>query len=267
MSDSPLLEISELTKSYSGVTVLDHVSFSVSSGLVLGLIGENGAGKSTLIKCVNGVTAPDSGSLRFAGREYRPSISNALENGIITIPQEFNLAGTLSVRENIFLGRELKKSGFLDHAAMRRKAAELMEKLQCPLPPDQPVSTLSIAQKQLVEIARALNCECRLLIMDEPTTVLNPPEAENLFRIMRGLRAQGIGLIYVSHKLNEVSYVADKITVFGVRGCIDGIEGLQVVIAVNAFGESRTTVHAVLEAKHDDFCILNASKGGVVCRL
>ena len=213
MSDSPLLEISELTKSYSGVTVLDRVSFSVSSGLVLGLIGENGAGKSTLIKCINGVTVPDSGSLRFDGREYRPSISGALKNGIITIPQEFNLAGTLSIRENIFLGRELKKFGFLDHAAMRRKAAELMEKLQCPLPPDLPVSALSIAQKQLVEIARALNCKCRLLIMDEPTTVLNPPEAENLFRIMRELRAQGIGLIYVSHKLNEVKEICDHVLV------------------------------------------------------
>ena len=213
MSDSPLLEISELTKSYSGVTVLDHVSFTVSSGMVLGLIGENGAGKSTLIKCVNGVTCPDSGTLRFDGRDYLPSIPAALKNGIITIPQEFNLAGSLSVRDNIFLGRELKKCGFLDHAAMRRTAAELMEKLQCPLPPDQPVSELSIAQKQLVEIARALNCQCRLLIMDEPTTVLNPPEAENLFRIMRTMRDQGIGIIYVSHKLNEVKTVCDQVLI------------------------------------------------------
>ena len=213
MSDAPLLEISELTKSYSGVTVLDHVSFSTYSGLILGLIGENGAGKSTLIKCIGGVTSPDSGSIRFDGRDYQPSISNALKNGIITIPQEFNLAGTLSVRENIFLGRELKKCGFLDHAAMRRTAAELMEKLHCPLPPDQPVSELSIAQKQLVEIARALNCECRLLIMDEPTTVLNPPEAENLFRIMRSMRDQGIGLIYVSHKLREVKQVCDQVLI------------------------------------------------------
>ncbi|MBR4663020.1 MAG: sugar ABC transporter ATP-binding protein [Lentisphaeria bacterium] len=213
MSDSPLLEISELTKSYSGVTVLDHVSFSTYSGLVLGLIGENGAGKSTLIKCIGGVISPDSGSIRFEGRDYQPSIPNALKNGIITIPQEFNLAGTLSVRENIFLGRELKKCGFLDHAAMRRTAAELMEKLHCPLPPDQPVSELSIAQKQLVEIARALNCECRLLIMDEPTTVLNPPEAENLFRIMRSMRDQGIGLIYVSHKLREVKQVCDQVLI------------------------------------------------------
>ena len=110
MSDSPLLEISELTKSYSGVTVLDHVSFSVSSGMVLGLIGENGAGKSTLIKCVNGVTAPDSGTLKFDGRDYLPSISAALKNGIITIPQEFNLAGTLTGREDTTadLNRELQ---------------------------------------------------------------------------------------------------------------------------------------------------------------
>ena len=213
MSDSPLLEISDLTKSYSGVTVLDHVSFSMDPGIILGLIGENGAGKSTLIKCVNGVTMPDSGTIRFDGREYQPSIPDALKNGIVTIPQEFNLAGTLSIRENIFLGRELKRGGFLDHAAMRRISAELMEKLQCPLPPDRPVSELSIAQKQLVEIARALNCKCRLLIMDEPTTVLNPPEAENLFRIMRGMRSQGIGLIYVSHKLNEVKEICDQVLV------------------------------------------------------
>lgn len=213
MSDSSLLDISELTKSYSGVTVLDHVSFSLSAGCILGLIGENGAGKSTLIKCINGVTAPDSGTIRFDGREYRPSISAALKNGIITIPQEFNLAATLSVRENIFLGRELKRFGFLDHAAMRRTAAELMEKLQCPLPPDQPVSELSIAQKQLVEIARALNCKCRILIMDEPTTVLNPPEAENLFRIMRSMREQGIALVYVSHKLREVKEICDQVLV------------------------------------------------------
>ncbi|MBO4632936.1 MAG: sugar ABC transporter ATP-binding protein [Lentisphaeria bacterium] len=185
MSKDVLLDVSDLTKSYSGVTVLDNVSFAVDSASILGLIGENGAGKSTLIKCINGVTVPDRGTLFFDGKPYHPSIRNALGSGIVTIPQEFNLADTLSIRENIFLGRELKHGGFLNHTAMRKETERLMSELHCDLSPDQPVSALSIAQKQMVEIARAINRECRLLIMDEPTTVLNPPEVLNLFRIMR----------------------------------------------------------------------------------
>ena len=157
MNDSPLLEISNLTKSYSGVTVLDNVSFTVGTASILGLIGENGAGKSTLIKCINGVTAPDRGSLRFAGQNYQPSIRNALNCGIVTIPQEFNLADTLTVRENIFLGRELKKHGFLDHRAMRRETERLLAELNFPVDPDLPAAQLSIAGKQLVEIARAIS--------------------------------------------------------------------------------------------------------------
>ena len=210
---SPLLEISGLTKSYSGITVLDGVSFGVGRGEILGLIGENGAGKSTLIKCINGVTAPDRGTLRFDGRPYAPSIRNALKKGLVTIPQEFNLADTLTVRENIFLGRELKRHGFLDHAAMRAETRRLLEELRCDLTPDQKVAELSIARKQLVEIARALSRDCRLLIMDEPTTVLNPPEVQNLFRIMRAMRDRGISLIYVSHKLEEVKTICDAVVV------------------------------------------------------
>lgn len=211
--ESPLLKITGLTKTYSGVTVLNGVSFSVERNSILGLIGENGAGKSTLIKCINGVVAPDCGTLFFNGREYRPEISAALKNGIVTIPQEFNLADTLTVRENIFLGRELKRHGFLNHSAMRRETQRLLDELRSDLSPDAPVETLSIAQKQLVEIARAVSRECRLLIMDEPSTVLNPPEVQNLFRIMRQLKENGAGIIYVSHKLNEVKEICDTVTV------------------------------------------------------
>ena len=213
MNPAPLLQVSGLTKSYSGVTVLDQVLFSLGRGEIRGLIGENGAGKSTLIKCINGIVRPDSGTLFFDGQEYRPSVRGALRNGIVTIPQEFNLADTLTVRENIFLGRELKKHGFLDHAAMRRETVRLLEELRCGLEPDTPVAGLSIAQKQLTEIARAVSRDCRLLILDEPTTVLNPPEVENLFRIIRGMKAAGVSLIYVSHKLGEVKEICDELTI------------------------------------------------------
>ena len=184
MNPAPLLQVSGLTKSYSGVTVLDQVSFSLGRGEIRGLIGENGAGKSTLIKCINGIVRPDSGTLFFDGQEYRPSVRGALRNGIVTIPQEFNLADTLTVRENIFLGRELKKHGFLDHAAMRRETVRLLEELRCGLEPDTPVAGLSIAQKQLAEIARAISRDCRLLILDEPTAALTDKETEVLFGLI-----------------------------------------------------------------------------------
>lgn len=212
-SSVPLLEIRSLTKQYSSVPVLSQVSFSLERGCITALIGENGAGKSTLIKCVNGNTAPSSGTFLLSGKEYVPSVRNALDHGIVTIPQEFNLADSLSVRENIFLGCELKKFGFLDHKAMRRRAAALLQELHCDLSPDRSVSTLSIAQKQMVEIARALNRQCSLLIMDEPTTVLNTPEVENLFTIMDSLRKKGLGIVFVSHKLKEVKTICDQIVV------------------------------------------------------
>ena len=215
MSAETLLEVKGLCKSYSEVRVLNHVSLSVKTGSVSGLIGENGAGKSTLIKCINGVTRPDSGEIVFAGQVLkRITIESALRRGIVTIPQEFNLANEMSVRENIFLGHELKYGGvFLDHAAMRKRTRELLDRLDSRISPDAEVSTLSIAEKQLVEIARALNRTCRLLIMDEPSTVLNPPEVENLFRIMRAMRDDGISIIYVSHKLNEVKEICDSVSV------------------------------------------------------
>lgn len=215
MSAESLLEIRGLSKSYSGVKVLNNVSLSVRRASVTGLIGENGAGKSTLIKCINGVTRPDGGEILFAGETLRrTTIESALRRGIVTIPQEFNLANEMTVRENIFLGHELKHGGvFLDHSAMRKRTAELLERLESRISPDAEVSNLSIAEKQIVEIARALNRACRLLIMDEPSTVLNPPEVENLFRIMRGMRDDGISIIYVSHKLNEVKTICDTVAV------------------------------------------------------
>ncbi|MBR2363733.1 MAG: sugar ABC transporter ATP-binding protein [Lentisphaeria bacterium] len=210
-----LLQISNLQKSYSGVTVLSGITFSLEKGSVMGLIGENGAGKSTLIKCINGVTTPDSGEILFDGSFYSSmTIKKALSLGIVTIPQEFNLADHLSVKDNIYMGCELKKAHFfLDHRKMRIGAAELLESLGCILSPDAIVGTLNVAQKQMVEIARGLNRKCHLFIMDEPTTVLNTAETEKLFRVINRLKEQGVSVIYVSHKLAEISTICDHFTV------------------------------------------------------
>lgn len=210
-----ILQAENICKSYSGVEVLRGVSIDVPEKSILGLIGENGAGKSTFIKCVNGLTKLDSGRVVFEGRELkRTTVSSALKHGIITIPQEFNLAPDMTVTENIFLGHELHNSfGFIASSEMKRRTKEILNDLECSVEPDAEVSTLSIAEKQMVEIARALNHKCRLLIMDEPSTVLNPPEVENLFRIMRKLRDSGTSIIYVSHKLYEVKEICDEIAV------------------------------------------------------
>ena len=211
-----LLQVEGLKKSYSGVPVLHGIDLALPQGAVMGLIGENGAGKSTLIKCLNGVTAPDCGRILFDGIPYSSmTIEKALSLGIVTIPQEFNLANHLPVKDNIFMGCELKKAGlFLDHKTMREKTKELLARLGCDsIDPDAETGTLNVAQKQLVEIARGLNRQCRLFIMDEPTTVLNTKETEDLFRIISGMKKQGISVIYVSHKLHEISEICDIFTV------------------------------------------------------
>ncbi|MBP5181444.1 MAG: sugar ABC transporter ATP-binding protein, partial [Lentisphaeria bacterium] len=213
---SLLLEIRELSKSYSGVRVLSGITFSLKKGTVMGLIGENGAGKSTLIKCLNGVVSHDSGTILFDGRTYtRMTVEKALSLGIVTIPQEFNLAEHLSVRDNIFLGCERKKAGglLLDHERMRERARELLERLGCSVSPDAVAGELNVAQKQMVEIARGLNRCCRLFIMDEPSTVLNSAETEKLFQVIARLKEQGVSVIYVSHKLREISAICESFTV------------------------------------------------------
>ncbi len=210
-----LLQINDLSKSYSGVRVLSGISFSLPAGSVMGLIGENGAGKSTLIKCINGVTAPDGGQIIFDGNSYSGmTIKKALELGIVTIPQEFNLSDHLSVRDNIYMGCERKRMGiFLDHRKMRQGAEALLESLGCSIDPDALVSSLNVAQKQMVEIARGLNHKCRLFIMDEPTTVLNKSETEKLFQVIRRLQKENVSVLYVSHKLYEIAEICDSFTV------------------------------------------------------
>ena len=214
-TDSVILSINGITKEFSGVKVLDDVSFDLKRGEIMGLIGENGAGKSTLIKIITGIYSPSAGTLTLNGHPVEvPDYITAKKLGISLVPQEFNLINTLTVYDNIFLGNEfLKKSGLLDKAKMKELAARQLEDLKMPVDVNQLVSRLSVAEKQMVEISKALMLHAKLLIMDEPSTTLTGHEVETLFALMRDLKAQGVTIIFVSHKLGEIKAICDRVTV------------------------------------------------------
>ncbi len=212
--NAPLLEVRGLTKSFPGVRALKRVSLTLGKGEVVAVIGENGAGKSTRMKILAGVQRPDSGEILLEGRavEHR-NVHDALAAGIALIHQELNLADNLDVAANIFLGRERLKAGLIDTARLRREARPFLAAVGLEVDPSTRVSLLSIGHQQLVEIAKALSVNARVLIMDEPTSSLSSHEAENLFRVIRDLRARGVSLLYVSHRLGEVRQLADRVTV------------------------------------------------------
>ena len=225
-----LLELVDVRKSYGSVEVLHGVSLALRQGEVLGLIGENGAGKATLMKCLNGMERVSSGRILYCGREYCASkAADAVKVGIITIPQEFNLVKDLKVYENIFLGNELRgRFGLLDAAAMRSRSKELLDELGAAVDVDSLVDDLSVAARQMVEVAKALSYSAKLLIMDEPTTVLNHDEVQVMFGVIRRLKAKGTSVIFISHKLREVMEICDKLAVLrdGELVSFSGMEGL-----------------------------------------
>ncbi len=211
---APLLEMHGIVKSFPGVKALCGVDLALHRGEVLALLGENGAGKSTLMKILGGADRADAGTIVVDDREVQfRSPQNSRDAGIAIIYQEFNLVPALTASENIFLGRELGAAGFIAHARERRRAAELFQRLGVTLDLDAPVRTLTTAQQQLVEIAKALAFEVRLLVMDEPTAALTSHEVERLFAIIRELTKQGIGIIYITHRLDEVFAIADRVSV------------------------------------------------------
>ena len=216
LPDKPAaLEVKDVRRSFGPVEVLHGVDLALHSGEVHALIGENGAGKSTIMKIMAGYLTPTSGELLLDGKPVTFALSEEAENqGVILIHQEFNLAEQLTVEENIFLGRELKRGFFLDKKAMRAEAARLLNELETRVSPDARVSDISVSDKQMVEIAKALSRNARVLIMDEPTAVLTTREAEVLFRQIERLKAKGTAILYTSHKLDEVARIADRITVF-----------------------------------------------------
>jgi inositol transport system ATP-binding protein len=211
-----LLQVEGVRKEFPGVVALDDVAFRLKPGTVHALMGENGAGKSTLMKIIAGIYRPDSGSFHLRGKDIQlASPLDALENGIAMIHQELNLMPFMTVAENIWIRREPKTViGFVDHAELHRKTASLFEKLNINIDPEIEVRDLSVANRQMVEIAKAVSYESDVLIMDEPTSALTEKEVAHLFEIIRGLKAQGKGIVYITHKMNELFEIADEVSVF-----------------------------------------------------
>jgi galactofuranose transport system ATP-binding protein len=214
MTDDILLSMSGIAKSFSGVAALKEASLTVARGEVLALIGQNGAGKSTLIKVLTGAIARDRGTVRFEGVpvSFRTP-QEAQAGGIATIYQEINLVPLRSVAENIFLGREPRRWGLIDWRSMNARAADLLAQFEVRIDVRQPLNRFNTATQQMVAIARALDQQARLVVMDEPTSSLDDREVAVLFDVIRQLKARGIGVIFVSHRLDELYAVCDRVTV------------------------------------------------------
>ncbi|MFI1962985.1 sugar ABC transporter ATP-binding protein [Streptomyces pathocidini] len=211
----PLLTMSGITKSFPGVRALDGVDLDVQAGEVHCLLGQNGAGKSTLIKVLAGAHQPDAGEISWCGESVRlKSPTAAMALGIATIYQELDLVEHLSVTENVHLGHEASTAGFVRSGAARAATARLLARLGHPeIDPDTLVTRLSAAGRQIVSMARALSHEVRLIVMDEPSAVLDPDEVDNLFRIVADLTADGVAVVYISHRLEEIRRIGDRVTV------------------------------------------------------
>ncbi len=212
---APLLTMSGISKRFPGVVALSGVSMSLGRGEVLSLVGENGAGKSTLMKILGGVHRPDEGEIRLDGAVVSfDGVTAAKAHGIALIHQELMLAPNLDVAGNIFLGAEHRKAlGGIDRASMNQRARELMARVGLDLPPTTPVRELTTGQMQMVEIAKSLAIDARIIIMDEPTSSLTPVEAEKLFAIIANLKKSGISIVYISHRFEEILRITDRITV------------------------------------------------------
>ncbi|OAI57477.1 D-ribose transporter ATP-binding protein [Verrucomicrobiaceae bacterium SCGC AG-212-N21] len=213
MDASPqLLCATGLSKRFPGVVALDDVSLSADKGEVVAVIGENGAGKSTLMKILAGIYAPDAGDIEFDGSKRAFSgVLEAQKAGIALIHQELNLADNLDVAGNVFLGREPSRRGFIAKREMHEKTQVLLKRLGATFSASAPVASLSLGQQQMVEIAKALSLDAKLLIMDEPTSSLSTRETQTLFEVMRSLKEAGMSILYISHRLGEVKMLADRV--------------------------------------------------------
>jgi ribose transport system ATP-binding protein len=210
----PLLQVRSVSKRFPGVLALENVSLTLARGEILAVVGENGAGKSTLMKILAGVQAPDSGEILLEGRAVEiNSVRAAQHLGIALIHQELNLADNLSVAANIFLGREPRRGWFIRRRQTETASTAVLQQVGLEVSPRTLASTLSLGKQQLVEIAKALSAQARVLIMDEPTSSLSQHESEALFRVIKDLRSRGVSIIYISHRLGEVKELADRVIV------------------------------------------------------
>jgi len=212
--ENVLLKMENITKTFSGVKALDNVSFELRPGEVHGLMGANGAGKSTLMKILAGVYLPDSGTEEINGKPIpmKATVANAQKDGVSMVFQELNILPHLSVLENIFIGNEITKHGLYDWNAMKKRARVLLDEVGIDMDLDQRADHVSIARQQMIEIARALNLETKIIIFDEPTSSLTTEETDKLFLLMRQLRAKDIGMVYISHRMDEIYKICDRIT-------------------------------------------------------
>lgn len=213
MSDF-IVELEHISKAFSGVKALNDVSFNLKAGEVMALLGENGAGKSTLMKILSGVYTADSGHIKLFGHTIQDlSPRKAQELGVAMIHQELNMCTQLSITENIFLGRELTRNGILLNREMRESAQSALKRLNIDLDPDTIIGDIPVSRQQMVEIAKALHTHARIVIMDEPTSALTSREIDDLFAIIHKLREEGCGIIYISHRLDELQHIVDRVTI------------------------------------------------------
>jgi galactofuranose transport system ATP-binding protein len=224
-----ILQVEGLTKRFPGVTALDQLSFSLAPGEIHALVGENGAGKSTLVKIMTGVYQPGTGEVRYLGRpvNFRSPLE-AQRAGISTIYQEVNLVPMMSVARNLFLNREPRRFGLIDFKAMKQKARAILHEFGLDISPSRQLHTLGLGAQQMVAIARAVQIDARVVIMDEPTSSLDQREVHMLFEVMRKLRSRGIAVLYVTHRLEELHEICDRVTVMrdGKIVCVESIESL-----------------------------------------
>jgi len=215
MEQQALLEMKNISKEFPGVKALDNVSLSVRPGTVHALMGENGAGKSTLMKCLFGIYSKDSGIIMLDGKEVNfKSAKEALENGVAMVHQELNQALTRSVTDNLWLGRYPKTAGLVvSERAMRDRTKKIFEELQVTVNPKAIMSTMPVSQRQMVEIAKAVSYDARVVVFDEPTSSLTEVEVAHLFRIINMLRDKGCGIVYISHKMEEILRISDEVTI------------------------------------------------------
>jgi len=271
-STDPIIEMTDISISFPGVKALDSVSFRMFPGEVHSLMGENGAGKSTLIKALTGVYSIDSGTISLAGAPLSISgPAQAQAAGISTVYQEVNLLPNLSVAENIMLGREPRRLGVIDWRAMRARAAELLARLNLDIDPGSPLSSHSLAVQQLIAIARATGVDAKVLVLDEPTSSLDADEVSELFRVIRGLKDAGVAILFVSHFLDQVYEISDRLTVLR-NGALVGEyltrEILRIELVHKMIGkelatleslETKTRVAAVAEGEPTDTPYLRAT--------
>ena len=217
-----ILTMKDIDKSFPGVHALDHVNFEVRRGEVHALMGENGAGKSTLMKVLTGIYTKDSGTITFEGKEVEfHNTREAQDAGIVIVHQELNMLGHLTVAQNIFIGREFKKGIYIDDRRMNEEAKKLFDKLHIDIDPTEIMSNLTVGKQQMCEIAKAISHDAKVIIFDEPSAALTEAEIEELFKIIRDLRKQNLGIVYISHRMDEIKVITDRVTVMR-DGCYVG---------------------------------------------